>query len=331
MEENEHLDRLDELVSYKILDTLPEKEYSDIAGIASQICNTPISLISFLDAERQFFKANHGLEMQETPIDQSICLHAVKSEKEIFIVEDARKDPRFRGNPLVTGKPRIVFYAGVPLFTPSGNALGALCVIDTKPRKINKTQKGSLKALADQVVKLLELRKKHFELQETKEILNEEKERLNNIIEATRVGTFEWNVETDEVRINQRWAEIVGYTLEEIQPVTMDTWYKLVHPGDVAHSDAALKDCFEKKIEFYDIEIRMKHKAGHEVWINDRGRVVKWSDDGKPLLMSGTHTDITDRKMAVRELDRALISLRERIKEQQCLHQITNSGIPDLI
>lgn len=296
MEENVHLDKLDELVSYNVLDILPEKEYSDIAGIASQICNTPISLISFLSAKRQFFKACHGLDLKETPIDQSICLHAVKSKEGIFIVPDARKDSRFKDNPLVKGDPHIVFYAGVPLFTPNGNPMGALCVIDTKPRKINDNQKASLSALAAQVIKLLELRKKHLELEETKENLQEEKTRLHNIIEATRVGTFEWNVQTSEVRINSRWAEIVGYTLEELQPVNMDTWYKLVHPDDVAHSDAALKDCFDKKTEFYDIEIRMIHKEGHEVWINDRGRVVKWSEDGVPLLMSGTHTDITERK-----------------------------------
>ncbi|WP_439482613.1 PAS domain-containing protein [Cyclobacterium plantarum] len=296
MERKNNLGSWLSLKDYKLLDTLPEKEYNDVVAIASQICQTPISLITFLDSDRQFFKAHHGLELTETPLDQSICLHAVKSKEDIFIVTDARKDPRFRDNPLVKGEPHIVFYAGVPLITPNGNSLGALCVIDTKPRKINDNQKASLSALADQVIKLVELRKNHWELEKTREILQEEKNRLNNIIEATRVGTFEWNVKTNEVKINNRWAEIVGYTLEELQPVNMDTWYKLVHPEDLAHSDAALKDCFDRKTEFYDIEIRMIHKAGHEVWINDRGRVVKWSEDGKPLLMSGTHTDITERK-----------------------------------
>ncbi|MBD3630878.1 PAS domain S-box protein [Cyclobacterium sp.] len=296
MERKYNLGSWSSLKDYKLLDTLPEKEYNDVAAIASQICRTPISLITFLDSDRQFFKAHHGLELSATPIDQSICLHAVKSKEDIFVVPDARKDPRFKDNPLVKGDPHIVFYAGVPLITPNGNSLGALCVIDTKPRKINNNQKASLTALADQVIKLVELRKKHFELEETKKSLQKEKNRLHNIIEATRVGTFEWNVKTSEVRINSRWAEIVGYTLEELQPVNMDTWYKLVHPDDVAHSDAALKDCFDRKTEFYDIELRMIHKAGHEVWINDRGRVVKWSEDGGPLLMSGTHTDITERK-----------------------------------
>lgn len=293
---NENVERWEDLEFYKVLDKLPEKEYNDVAVIASQICQTPISLVTFLDSKRQFFKAHPGLAFSETPLDQSICLHAVKSKEDIFIVSDARKDSRFKENPLVTGDPGIVFYAGVPLFTPTGDPLGALCVIDTKPRSISESQKASLQALAEQVIKLLELKRKHLELEATKKTLQEEKNRLHNIIEATRVGSFEWNVETDEVKINRRWAEIVGYTLEELQPVNMDTWYRLLHPDDVAYSDAALKDCFDKKTEFYDIEIRMVHKAGHEVWINDRGRVVKWSEDGKPLLMAGTHTDITDRK-----------------------------------
>jgi len=296
MEGNEGLISLGELETYQILDTLPEKEFDDIVGLASLICKAPVSLISFLTTEKQFFKAHLGLDLQETPIDQSFCLQAVKSKEDIFIVTDARKDPRFMDNPLVLGGPGIVFYAGVPLHASNGQAFGALCVIDTQAREINDSQKSSLKALADQVIKLLDLRKKQLQLEEAKDSLQEEKNRLNNIIEATRVGTFEWNIETSEVRINSRWAEIVGYTLEELQPVNMDTWYKLVHPDDVAHSDAALKDCFDKKMEYYDIELRMIHKKGHEVWINDRGRVVKWSAEGKPLLMSGTHTDITDRK-----------------------------------
>lgn len=312
-----------ELESYQILDTLPEKEFDDIVGLASLICQAPVSLITFLTTEKQFFKAHHGLDLQETPLDQSFCLQAVKSEEDIFIVSDARKDPRFRDNPLVLGGPGIVFYAGVPLHASNGQAFGALCVIDTQAREINDSQKSSLKALADQVIKLLDLRKKQLQLEEAKDSLQEEKNRLNNIIEATRVGTFEWNIETSEVRINSRWAEIVGYTLEELQPVNMDTWYKLVHPDDVAHSDAALKDCFDRKTEYYDIELRMIHKKGHEVWINDRGRVVKWSAEGKPLLMSGTHTDISEKKIAEINLGIAMESLQERIKEQKCLYQIT--------
>ncbi|SHM77692.1 PAS domain S-box-containing protein [Cyclobacterium lianum] len=296
MEDHKSFVSLEALQSYSILDSLPEKEYDDIVGIASYICQTPISLITFLASDKQFFKARQGLDLKETPIDQSFCRYAAKSGREIFIVPDAREDQRFKDNPLVKNDPHIVFYAGVPLYAANGQALGALCVIDRKPRVLDDKQVTSLKALADQVIKLLELRKNHLELDKTRTIMQEEKNRLDNIIEATRVGTFEWNVQTDEVRINSRWAEIVGYTLEELEPVTMDTWYRLVHPEDIAHSDAALKDCFDRKTDFYDIELRMIHKAGHEVWINDRGRVVKWSEEGAPLLMSGTHTDITDRK-----------------------------------
>jgi len=161
--ENED-ERLKILDSYKILDTLPEKDYDAIAKIASGICNTPIALITLVDKERQWFKSTHGVSATETPRKVAFCAHSILNPDELFIVNDATKDERFFDNPLTTEKPNVVFYAGAPLNTSEGHALGTLCVIDTKPNKLNDTQKESLKLLANQVVGLLELRKKNEEL-----------------------------------------------------------------------------------------------------------------------------------------------------------------------
>lgn len=120
--------------------------------------------------------------------------------------------------------------------------------------------------------------------------------RYSHIIKGTNIGTWEWNVQTNETRFNERWAEIIGYTLEEISPVSIETWVKHSHPDDLEKSNKLLQDHFEGKTEFYVHEGRMKHKDGHWVWIVDRGKVVSWTDDGKPLLMTGSHIDITYRK-----------------------------------
>ncbi len=123
-----------------------------------------------------------------------------------------------------------------------------------------------------------------------------QKDRLANIIEGTNAGTWEWNVQTGETIFNERWAEFIGYTLEEISPTTVDTWMKYTHPDDLKKSNQLLKDHFKGKTDVYKCECRMKHKDGHWIWVFDRGKVISWTDDGKPLWMFGTHQDITSRK-----------------------------------
>lgn len=161
--ENE-LQRLSELYEYNLLDTLAEKDYDDITQIAAEICDVPISLISLIDHNRQWFKSRVGVELNETSRDVSFCAHAILKPNEIFVVEDSSKDDRFFDNPFVTGAPNVGFYAGVPLVTESGNALGSLCVIDTKPNHLTRDQEYTLKALARQVVAYLEIRKKTRQL-----------------------------------------------------------------------------------------------------------------------------------------------------------------------
>lgn len=160
-------ERIKDLKSYSILDTLPEDEYDELTALAAQICGTPISLISLLDDKKQWFKSHHGTDYTETPRDIAFCGHAILNPNEVFIVEDARNDYRFYDNPLVTEDPNIVFYAGVPLVGQNSLPLGTICVIDTKPNELTQDQIKSLKALSNQVMKLLELRKNKKRLEKT--------------------------------------------------------------------------------------------------------------------------------------------------------------------
>ncbi|GAB3830059.1 sensor histidine kinase [Pontibacter rugosus] len=177
-EENERLKVLD---NFEVLDTPAEAELDEITNLASQICGTPISLISLIDEKRQWFKSKVGLYVPETPRSISFCQHAIKKD-EVFEVQDAYEDKRFKDNPLVTGEPNIRFYAGSPLLTESGHKLGTLCVIDTIPRRLTPEQKYALEVLAKQVVANFELRQKQKQLELDKKQLQESNEKLDQFV-----------------------------------------------------------------------------------------------------------------------------------------------------
>ncbi len=176
--------RLEALRRYDILDTAPEEAFDEITRLASFICGTPISVMTLVDTERQWFKSKFGIDGSETPRDQAFCAHTILSPNAL-VVPDALKDVRFADNPLVVGDPDIRFYAGIPLITPDGFSLGALCTIDRVPRELSPEQLSALRTLANQVVQSMELRQSHRELNETAKRLsrlNEGKDQLFALI-----------------------------------------------------------------------------------------------------------------------------------------------------
>jgi signal transduction histidine kinase len=178
-------ERLSELYSYDILDTLPDDDYDHITRIASEICDTPIALIGLIDADRQWYKSQQGLKGSESSRDLSFCSHAILNPDEIMVVPNSSMDERFADNPNVLGEPHVVFYAGVPLVSENGFSLGTLCVVDNKPKTLTESQKQSLRALGRQVVVLMDLRKKNRELAVNREemnALNLELERFAHVV-----------------------------------------------------------------------------------------------------------------------------------------------------
>jgi len=155
--------RLKVLWEYGVLDTVPEEVFDDLTELAARICEAPIALITLVDEERQWFKSKVGVTLNETSREVSFCAHAI-NQPELFIVPDATQDQRFAQNPLVTSDPKVRFYAGAPLVTPDGYALGTLCVIDKVPRELRPDQKQALRILARHVVSQLELRRRSHQL-----------------------------------------------------------------------------------------------------------------------------------------------------------------------
>ncbi|MEM6518206.1 MAG: EAL domain-containing protein [Cyanobacteria bacterium P01_C01_bin.70] len=210
------LSRIAKLHEYRILDTLPEENYDEIADLAAYICETPVALISLIDTNRQWFKAKVGLKTCGTPRDVAFCAHAL-TQKEILLVSDAQTDARFAQNPLVTGEPYIRFYAGAPLITPDDYALGTLCVIDYQPRTLSAKQINALQVLSRQVITQLELRANLTKLQtEIKERQQAEasqlhlsslNKQLESLVQA-RTEALQAAKQELEHRVEKRTAEL---------------------------------------------------------------------------------------------------------------------------
>jgi signal transduction histidine kinase len=302
-------ERLQLLNSYSILDTLPEEDFDNITAIASQICNIPISLITLIDNDRQWFKSHHGLDATETPRDYAFCAHAIHDNDKVFIVEDARKDERFHDNPLVTGSPKVVFYAGVPLNNNVGLPLGTLCVIDHKPNVLSEKQLKALKALADQVMNLLELRKNKLhleqailELEQTNQELtrfayvaaHDLKSPLNNILLLTNLLKEEYSTKIDIqgltiIDLIQNSSEQLRGLIDGLLDYSKST--KVIHSNKINIDLQKLRDdlivlfSFESKFVLEltsDLKYITANKTAIEqILINLATNAIKYND--KPL------------------------------------------------
>jgi diguanylate cyclase (GGDEF)-like protein/PAS domain S-box-containing protein len=295
------IQRLLALKQYQILDTNAEESFDDITSLASLICGTPIALITLLDETRQWFKSSYGLDSSETPREFSFCGHAILGD-EVFEIPNAIEDERFTDNPLVAGDPNIRFYAGYPLITSEGYALGTLCVIDQSPGKLNHEQKGALKKLGKQVVHQIEHRFSIIKLEEMASIL----ERTGQM---AKVGGWELDLSNTKLQ----WTKEV-FAIHEIDPdqtPALEDAISFYAPAGRPVITAAIENAIANGSS-WDIELPLITAKGRDIWVRAQGSVVL--KNGKASKLAGVFQDITQRKKIENDLawvNRALLMLSE--------------------
>ena len=301
------VERLAALKEYDILDSLPEKAFDDITMLASMICETPIALVSLVDENRQWFKSHHGIDASETPRSISFCGHAIQ-ELELFVVEDAFDDERFKDNPLTTGAPHVRFYAGAPLTTQEGLNLGTLCVIDSQPKQLNDQQRQALRALANRVVSELDLKlslkKRHqaeVELLRSKQLLAQIIEVMPNVVFAKDIkDEFRftiWNKAAENL-FGLKASDCIGKRDYEFFPKEQAD---IFHANDIAAS--ASDEVLEIAEERAD--------TPHGTVIMRTKKVVVKNDLGERRYLLGISEDITaakNREILIRSQQEKLVA-----------------------
>lgn len=243
--------RIAVLRSYKILDTMEESDYDFLTKMAAMICGTKISLISLIDTDRQWFLSHHGIDFRQTPKEYSFCAHSITHPDTPLIIQDARLDKRFHDNPLVNKSPNMIFYAGFPLISQEGLPLGTLCAIDDKPNQLNTEQIDSLKALAAQVMNILELRRERNKSNnQSKQFENYFEHNLDLLLIADARGNF--------VKVNQEWEKLFGYGVAELVGTKV---LDLIHPSDLEITRKAISK-LNKLNKIKNLISRFRTKSG---------------------------------------------------------------------
>ena len=298
--------RLDALESYAIMDTPQEPRFDALTALAANILNVPIALISLVDADRQWFKSHYGLVATQTPRDISFCGHVVATETSLF-VNDSHDDPRFRDNPLVTGNPHVRFYAGVPLKTPDGFVLGTFCAIDHVPRDLTPSQITALTALANQVIEVLELQRRHTRVQhmlrdhiaaQGAEMAELKAHRQFFDLTLGLMATVDETLHFSH--LNPAWQDVLGWSAQELcaQPFSY-----FVHPEDLQITMEEARKLGGADAKTINFENRFLHKSG--AWVN-----LSWVAASRDGRMYCTALDISQYKQATAQLSTSEARLR---------------------
>jgi PAS domain S-box-containing protein len=295
-------DRLKAIEAYDILDTPKEEEFNDIVRMAAEACNVPVSLITFIASDRQWFKAATGTAMTETPLDVSICSHAIRQD-DLFVVPDATEDERFTNNPLVKGDPNIRFYAGALLKTPDGLPLGTVCVLDFKPRTLSDKEVSTLKALARQVMTQLELRRALGELRralkaksKSEQSLGEAAAKFRALFDQSSVFAGIMTLDGIVIEANSLCTDGCGYRADDVlnRPFWEGPWWR-----GSKEVQQKIRDGTKQAARGYPYTETLPFKVA-----DDSERVVDFAihpirnEAGEVIFLHPTGMDVTERHQA---------------------------------
>jgi PAS domain S-box-containing protein len=296
-------DRLAALRAYDVLDSPREGEFDAIVALISRVFDAPIAVVNLIDEGRQWFKAEVGLGVRETPLETSFCAHALL-EQERMVVRDAASDERFACNPLVTGPPGLRFYAGQLLKSADGLPIGTLCVLDDKPRPEGPTplQMETLQVLAAQVMTLLDLRRALGRQRQSEAQFRAIADSMPQMVWPTLPDGF-------HDYYNARWYEYTGMPAGSTDG---EGWNGMFHPDDQGRAFRLWRECLESG-EPYEIEYRLRRHDGVYRWTLGRARPIR-DEAGEITRWFGTCTDIDDLKRSDQAKELLSQELSHRIK-----------------
>jgi PAS domain S-box-containing protein len=289
--------RLQTLRGLGILDTPAEVGFDELVQAAACLCGAPLSAVSLVDADRQWFKAKVGLEADEAPRDVSFCTHAMHGG-DVYVVPDAAQDALFAKNPLVVGDPRIRFYAGAPIRAPNGAPLGTLCVIDTvaRPEGLNVDQRAVLRVLANQVESQIRLRN----------TFHAREEQLVGALDSAAVGWWDWEVATNRVTGNEEMAFAFGLSPDTAATgAPIEAFFANVHPTDRPMLQDAIDDAIASGAPFRE-EYRLLRPDGSERWVSARGRYLQQTGRFPGVILDITESKNADARLRDSDIGREL-------------------------
>jgi two-component sensor histidine kinase/PAS domain-containing protein len=307
--------RRETLAGLQLLDSDGDPDFDRLTRLAAGIFGAPVSLVTLVDIDRQWFKSHTGTEIAETPVELSFCAHAIAEKSDDgMVVLDATADDRFKANVLVTGDEHIRFYAGAPI-TVHGEKLGTLCVLDRSPRHdVPPQHLEQLRDLAALASSLFELKDEaRVRARTTAELIKEEW-RHALTLEAGKVGSYVWDITTGSVVANDIMRRMYGF--DAVKPLHIDEFFAVMHPDDVPVVQTAVDATFEEGVD-YMAEFRVH--SGR--WLSGRGRVYQRDANGKPLVMMGVNIDITEARQAADHTRHLLRELNHRVKNTLAMTQ----------
>ncbi len=315
---DDEVERLGELRETGLLDTEPEEIFDRATALALQIAGTSMAVVSLVDDDRQWFKAAIGIDAPELAREHAFCAHAIAAPTELLVVEDARRDPRFASNPLVTGAPHVRFYAGAPLVVSSGHALGTLCVIDREPHHLSDEQLLALRTLADLLASEIDLRlslRGQREADLRRRLAESRADTMRtflSIFQDAAVGIVMVEEDGRIIEANRAYGEIVGITEASLVGRSVSGF---THPDDIEDTVAAIRMMVAGLVNQTHLEKRYVREDGELVWVSVSSSCLR-GGPGEPKRIISLIQDITDH-----------VVLREQLAHRALFDPLT--GVPN--